>query len=51
VRRSERRLLPAAQALWEYLQSSGAKFLPKASPAKPAKNVRRRKLAEFDPGG
>jgi LysR family transcriptional regulator, low CO2-responsive transcriptional regulator len=51
VRRSERRLLPAAQALWEYFQSSGAKFLPKASPAKPAKNVRRRKLAEFDPGG
>jgi len=42
VRRSERRLLPAAQALWEYLQSSGAKFLPKASPAKPAKDVRRR---------
>ena len=51
VRRSERRLLPAAQALSKYFESSGAKFLPKASPAKPAKNVRRRKLAEFDPGG
>lgn len=41
ARRSERRLLPAAEALWEYLQSSGAKFLPKASLTEPAKNARR----------
>ena len=35
VRRSERRLLPAAQALWQHFESSGAKFLPKAHLAKP----------------
>jgi LysR family transcriptional regulator for metE and metH len=29
VRRAERRLLPAAQALWDHLAWSGAKFLPK----------------------
>jgi LysR family transcriptional regulator, low CO2-responsive transcriptional regulator len=29
VRRSERRLLPAAQSLWEHLRRSGAQFLPK----------------------
>ncbi len=29
VRRAERRLLPAAQALWEHLVRSGAQFLPK----------------------
>jgi LysR family transcriptional regulator, low CO2-responsive transcriptional regulator len=29
VRRSERRLLPAAQALWNHLLWSGAEFLPK----------------------
>jgi LysR family transcriptional regulator, low CO2-responsive transcriptional regulator len=29
VRRSERRLLPAAQALWDHLRGSGAQFLPK----------------------
>ena len=35
VRRSERRLLPAAQALWDHLVWSGADFLPKtdATPA------------------
>jgi hypothetical protein len=33
VRRSERRLLPAAQALWEHLQRSGAQFLPKMPPS------------------
>jgi LysR family transcriptional regulator for metE and metH len=30
VRRSERRLLPAAQALWNHLLWSGSEFLPKA---------------------
>jgi LysR family transcriptional regulator for metE and metH len=40
VRRSERRPLPAAQALWEHLQRSGAQFLPKTRPVKPA-NARR----------
>ena len=30
VRRSERRTLPAAQALWEHLRRSGFRFLPKA---------------------
>lgn len=30
VRRSERRPLPAAQALWEHLRRSGFRFLPKA---------------------
>jgi LysR family transcriptional regulator, low CO2-responsive transcriptional regulator len=29
VRRSDRRLLPAAQALWDHLRWSGAQFLPK----------------------
>jgi LysR family transcriptional regulator for metE and metH len=29
VRRSERRLLPAAQALWNHLVWSGPEFLPK----------------------
>ncbi len=29
VRRAERRMLPAAQALWDHLAWSGAKFLPK----------------------
>ena len=29
VRRAERRLLPAAQALWDHLAWSGAQFLPK----------------------
>lgn len=36
VRRSERRPLPAAQALWDHLQRSGAKFLPKLPQAKAA---------------
>jgi LysR family transcriptional regulator for metE and metH len=31
VRRSERRLLPAAQALWDHLAWSGADFLPRTS--------------------
>ncbi len=31
VRRSERRLLPAAQALWNHFVWSGADFLPKTS--------------------
>ena len=35
VRRSERRVMPAAQALWEHLQRCGAKFLPKTALAKP----------------
>jgi len=29
VRRSERRLLPAAQALWDHLRLAGADFLPR----------------------
>ena len=29
VRRAERRLLPAAQALWDHLSWTGAQFLPK----------------------
>nr|WP_294520428.1 LysR family transcriptional regulator [uncultured Rhodopila sp.] len=33
VRRSERRLLPAAQALWNHLVWSGADFLPRTSAA------------------
>ena len=33
VRRSERRPLPAAQALWEHLRRTGAQFLPKMPPA------------------
>ena len=37
VRRSERRLLPAAQALWEHLRRSGSRFLPKAPPTKPVR--------------
>jgi LysR family transcriptional regulator for metE and metH len=36
VRRTERRLLPAAQALWEHLQRAGAQFLPKTPLTKPA---------------
>ena len=40
VRRSERRTLPAAQALWDHLGRSGAKFLPKAPLTRPT-DVRR----------
>jgi DNA-binding transcriptional LysR family regulator len=36
VRRSERRLLPAAQALWEHLRRSGAGFLPKLAQTEPS---------------
>jgi DNA-binding transcriptional LysR family regulator len=28
VKRREKRLLPAAQALWDFLSGSGARFLP-----------------------
>jgi DNA-binding transcriptional LysR family regulator len=35
VRRSEKRLLPAARALWHHLAISGAQFLPDASGAPP----------------
>ncbi len=41
VRRTERRLLPAAQALWEHLRQAGAQFLPRTSLPKPA-TVRRK---------
>ncbi|MBV8703400.1 MAG: LysR family transcriptional regulator [Acetobacteraceae bacterium] len=37
VRRSEKRLLPAAQALWNHLVTAGASFLPEA----PARAARR----------
>jgi LysR family transcriptional regulator for metE and metH len=40
VRRSERRLLPAAQALWEHLVRSGATFLPKLPVASGRRSVR-----------
>lgn len=33
VRRAEKRLLPAAQALWEHLARSGADFLPRVAAA------------------
>jgi LysR family transcriptional regulator for metE and metH len=39
VRRSERRLLPAAKALWDHLRVSGADFLP-SPPAGRARKVR-----------
>ena len=39
VRRSEKRLLPAAQALWDHLARSGASFLPRT--ARPAVRVAR----------
>ena len=42
VRRSERRPLPAAQALWEHLQRSGARFLPKTPQPRTANPRRRR---------
>jgi LysR family transcriptional regulator, low CO2-responsive transcriptional regulator len=35
VRRSERRLLPAAQALWEHLRRSGPGFLPRITQTEP----------------
>jgi len=41
VRRGERRVLPAAQALWEHLRRTGAQFLPRMPLAKPA-TVRRK---------
>ncbi|MFL5253423.1 MAG: LysR family transcriptional regulator [Rhodopila sp.] len=42
VRRSERRLLPAAQALWNHLLWSGADFLPKTLPeSQPADRLTR----------
>jgi LysR family transcriptional regulator for metE and metH len=41
VRRSEKRLLPAAQALWDHLARSGAQFLPRTgAPAPRAKRAR-----------
>ena len=39
VRRSEKRLPPAAQALWDHLARSGASFLPRT--ARPAVRVAR----------
>lgn len=42
VRRSERRPLPAAQALWEHLRLFGAQYLPRTPAAKPANAGRRR---------
>jgi LysR family transcriptional regulator for metE and metH len=41
VRRSERRLLPAAQALWDHLRFAGADFLPKALSAGGKKSAAR----------
>ncbi len=45
VRRSERRLLPAAQALWEHLRRSGPGFLPKITQTEPLHGRGRRRGA------
>lgn len=42
VRRSEKRLLPAAQALWDHLARSGAGFLPRTGVPARARAVRAR---------
>jgi len=41
VRRSEKRPLPAALALWEHLVSHGAEFLPRVAAPRPPPRVRR----------
>jgi LysR family transcriptional regulator, low CO2-responsive transcriptional regulator len=43
VRRSERRPLPAAQALWEHLRRSGPGFLPKITQTEPLHGRGRRR--------
>lgn len=42
VRRSERKLMPASQALWDFLAASGASFLPQSGMKKIPKSRRAR---------